>query len=135
MNDFSDAKNWIVQRTFNDVCRIRVKITKAELVKCCKTLRSILPEFSSLSSSEVYNLLKDSKEFTSEQVEGRRGVAYVSDLYESGIVAERVIDSCDSFLLICRKSNNALSLDDEQQNENIAKDLISRGAEVSHIEA
>jgi len=137
MQNFSDPSLWRVREQFNDIGKVRISFDEDNILPAVRIAKSVLPEFHDISVSVVLKKFRSSADgsFLSSRYEGRRVYDYFCEILSKGVDVERIVDSYISYLIFSVDEESAILIEDDNQCESIAKDLIARGATVDRVEA
>lgn len=122
---------WVVRVHHDDATTISIPLpTEGMTPAYFKAVRSLLPEYSAISTSEFRARLLASGGIETKALDG--SVAYSLHLacIRAGLKAERRVRATTSYLLVNEHTQACLIIEDDDLNRRVAEEAIRRGLPV-----
>ncbi|MFT5465164.1 MAG: hypothetical protein ACI8UO_000251 [Verrucomicrobiales bacterium] len=135
MSEWDRTEEWEVQRIFHGRSRLTVLIRAEARASDIASIRRIVPELRCLRPSEISSRIDASGKIEIGAMEGREARRLEEQFTEAGIAIKRTDTSSVSFVPVNRTRNSALLIEDPDEANRVAKEMIAEGIPVVDVEA
>ena len=135
MESWDKSEEWVLKQFFRHASQIYAVLSPPEPLSAqLAQLRRCFPPLRSLSPRELRARIDASGAIDLGEMSGREAVALTRVLEREGIQYRREDRSSISYLPVNKTRNSALIIEDPQEAEIIAKQMIEAGIPVEDVE-